>query len=238
MSALDEKIKSYPVTFDIDYPEKQSRWKAFFRFLLVIPVALWLSSFKFYFFLVQLFNYFNVVSIVKKLTGLDYTHAIDLLHAHKLEPQMISTFVLVIFPVVLMILFRKKYPQWLFAFNVGAFGMMQRMLAYMFCMTTQYPSSDENQSVHLNITYPEVGKLNRFLPFVKWILIIPHIVCLLVLLIGALAVAIIAWVAILFTGKFPKGMFDFVVGVLRWSVRVSCYASLLTTDVYPPFSLK
>ena len=79
--------------------------------------------------------------------------------------------------------------------------------------------------------------LNRWLPLAKWFLAIPHYIVLAFLGIAAAVCIVIAWFAILFTGRYPRGLFDFVLGVGRWSVRVSAYAFLLTTDRYPPFSL-
>ena len=100
-----------------------------------------------------------------------------------------------------------------------------------------YPSTDEEQAVHLNFAYPDVSQMNRWLPLVKWLLAIPHYVVLFFLAIGAVVAVIVAWFAILFTGTYPRGLFDFVVGVLRWSNRVTGYAFVLVTDQYPPFSL-
>jgi len=139
----------------------------------------------------------------------------------------------------LMILFRQKYPRWWFDFALEFNRFSTRVCAYLFLLTDRYPSTDENQSVHLDIDYPDAKKdLNNWLPLVKWFLAIPHYVVLSVLLIGAMFATIFAWFAILFTGTYPKSLFDYVVGVARWGVRVTAYAFLLTTDKYPPFSLK
>jgi hypothetical protein len=93
--------------------------------------------------------------------------------------------------------------------------------------------------VHLEIDYPDVeGGLNRFLPLVKWLLAIPHYVVLVVLVVGAIIAIVLAWFAILFTGRYPRALFDYVVGVGRWGLRVQAYATLLVTDLYPPFSLR
>jgi len=110
--------------------------------------------------------------------------------------------------------------------------------AFVYLLTDVYPSTDEEQSVHLELTYPDAAGLNRWLPLVKWFLAIPHVIVLACLGIAVLVVTIIAWFAILFTGIYPKGMFDFVVGVMRWGFRVMAYALLLVTDKYPPFSLE
>ena len=138
-----------------------------------------------------------------------------------------------------MILFRRRYPRWWFDFNLELNRFSTRIGAYLFLLTDQYPSTVDEQSVHLDIDYPNVEQdLNRWLPLVKWFLAIPHYVVLSVLVIGAMGATIAAWFSILFTGRYPKSLFDFVVGVGRWSLRVDAYAFLLTTDVYPPFTLK
>jgi len=111
--------------------------------------------------------------------------------------------------------------------------------AYLCLLTDQYPSTVEEQAVHLEIAYPDAAKdLNRWMPIVKWLLAIPHYVVLAFLAVGAVFAVLIAWFAILFTGQYPRGLFDFVVGVGRWGLRVNAYAFLLVTDRYPPFSLR
>lgn len=141
-------------------------------------------------------------------------------------------------PVLLMIAFRQKYPRWWFDFNLEFTRFTTRITAYLALLTDVYPSTDEEQAVHVEIDYPNVpNDLNRWLPLVKWLLAIPHYIVVFVLAIAALVVVVIAWFAILFTGRYPPGMFNFVVGVIRWSLRVEGYAILLVTDRYPPFSL-
>ena len=141
-------------------------------------------------------------------------------------------------PVLLMILFRRKYPRWWFDFNLQLTRFSTRVFSYLALMSDRYPSTDEEQSVHLDLDYPNVKHdLNRWLPLVKWLLAIPHVVVLFFLGIAAVVAVIIAWFAILLTGRYPRGIFDFVEGVLRWALRVEAYAFLLVTDRYPPFSL-
>lgn len=142
------------------------------------------------------------------------------------------------FAVLLMILFRKKYPRWWFEWNLGLTRFAMRVTSYMMLLTHEYPSTDDLQSVRLELVYPDTENLGRGMPLVKWLLAIPHWFVLYFLMIGVFVVTVIAWFAILFTGRYPQGMFDFVVGVLRWSLRVQAYAVLLTTDKYPPFSLE
>ena len=137
----------------------------------------------------------------------------------------------------LMIVFRQRYPRWWFDFALEFARFSARVTAYLTLLTDRYPSTVDEQSVHLEVDYPNVEQdLNRWLPLVKWLLAIPHYIVLLVLAIVAFFAVVIAWFAILFTGQYPRGLFDFVVGVGRWALRVQAYAFLLVTDRYPPFS--
>jgi hypothetical protein len=105
-------------------------------------------------------------------------------------------------------------------------------------MDDKYPSTDEHQSVRLDYPYPDAARdLNRWLPLVKWLLAIPHYIALFFLDIAALVAVIAAWFAILFTSRYPRGLFGFVEGVARWHNRVIGYAVTLVTDSYPPFRL-
>ncbi|HVQ18038.1 MAG TPA: DUF4389 domain-containing protein, partial [Actinomycetes bacterium] len=139
---------------------------------------------------------------------------------------------------LLMILFRQRYPRWWFDFARELTRFATRIGAYFVLLTDEYPSTVDEQKVHLDIDYPTVERdLNRWLPLVKWFLAIPHYIVLFILSVGAFFVVIFAWFAVLFTGHYPRGLFDFVVGVGRWALRVNAYAFLLVTDQYPPFSL-
>lgn len=145
---------------------------------------------------------------------------------------------LVFVPTALMLLFRQKYPRWWFDWNLNLTRFSARVSAYLSLLRDEYPSTDEEQAVHISIPYPDAqADLNRWLPLVKWFLAIPHYVVLFFLGIAALVCIVIAWFAILFTGRYPQSLFDFVVGVFRWSLRVTVYAIILTTDQYPPFRL-
>ena len=141
-------------------------------------------------------------------------------------------------PTLLLILFRQKYPRWWFNFALELLRFDTRVTSYVFLLRDEYPSADEEQAIHIEVPYPDArSDLNRWLPLVKWFLAIPHYIVLFFLYIAVIVVVIVAWFAILFTGRYPRGMFGFVVGVMRWELRVVAYAFLLTTDRYPPFSL-
>jgi len=153
-------------------------------------------------------------------------------------PAAIGAAGLVVLPALLLIVFRQKYPRWWFDWNIELMRFSARVGVYLALMDDRYPSTDEHQAVHLDFPYPDARTdLNRWLPLVKWLLAIPHYVVLFFLYIAAFLVVIAAWFAILFTGRFPRGMFDFLVGVGRWTNRVIAYAHVLVTDRYPPFRL-
>ena len=202
----------YPVQLSIDYPDRNlNRLTTFFRILAVIPIAI----------------------IIGLLTSGNYGGT-----AEGSESYQYAAAGLVFLPLVLMILFRQKYPKWWFDWNVALTKFSTRVGAYIGLLTDVYPSTDEEQAVHIEIPYPDVkNELNRWLPLVKWLLAIPHYIVLFFLSIAAIVCVVIAWFAILFTGRYPRGLFDFVVDVSRWSLRVDAYACLLTTDRYPPFAL-
>jgi hypothetical protein len=142
------------------------------------------------------------------------------------------------FGPLLMIVFRQRYPRWWFDWNRELLRFQSRVGVYLALMDDRYPSTDEQQAVHLDFEYPDAtSDLNQWLPLVKWLLAVPHYIVLVFLYIGAVIAVVIAWFAILFTGRYPRGLFDYLVGVGRWHNRVVGYALLLVTDRYPPFSL-
>ena len=142
------------------------------------------------------------------------------------------------FAIAMMILFKEKYPKWWFDWNIGITKFAYRIAAYIFLLRDEYPSTDNDQSVTITIPYPDVkNELKRWMPLVKWILVIPHIIALVFLFVGVILCTIFALFTILFTGRYPKWIFNFVEGFLRWALRVSAFALLLTTDQYPPFRL-
>lgn len=209
---MSEVINDYPATLSIDYPDRKlNRLTSFFRIFTVIPIAIILGL------------------IVGGSTGWEGNGG--------MSAQYAAGGILVL-PLILMILFRKKYPRWWFDWNVNLYKFITRVDAYLLLLSDIYPSTDEEQYVHIDIRYPDVqSELKRGMPLVKWFLAIPHYIVLVCLAIAVFVVTIIAWFAILFTGTYPRSMFDFVVGVCRWSLRVTAYAFILTTDKYPPFSL-
>ena len=140
--------------------------------------------------------------------------------------------------IALMIAVRAVYPRWWFDFARALAQFGARVGAYLALLTDRYPSTVDEQSVHLELDYPDVRRdLNRWLPLVKWLLAIPHYIVLSVLWIGAAIAIVLAWFAILATGRYPRALFDFVTGVFRWNNRVIGYAFTLVTDEYPPFRL-
>ncbi len=203
----------YPVQFSVDYPDRLlDRLTTAFRILWVIPIAIVLSTVSSS---TWQWSYGNNATRVAVGAG-------GLLFAGPL----------------LMILFRQRYPRWWFDWNLELQRFGNRVGVYLALMDDRYPSTEEHQSVHLDYAYPDAARdLNRWLPLVKWLLAVPHYIVLFFLDVGALVAVIVAWFAILFTGRYPRGLFDFVQGVIRWHNRVIAYALTLVTDRYPPFSL-
>ncbi len=206
---------TYPAMLEVDYPDRPlNRLTTFFRIFTIIPIAI-------------------VLGTVSGSTDI-YSGG-----AGSGKTVVIAAGGLLFAGPLLMILFRQKFPRWWFDWNLELTRFSSRVTVYAALLDDQYPSTDEQQSLHLNIDYPDVPQdLNRWLPLVKWFLAIPHYIVLAFLGIGAFVSVVIAWFAILFTGRYPRGLFDYVVGVGRWALRVGAYAFLLTTDRYPPFSLK
>jgi len=200
----------YPVQYSVDYPDRPlNRLTTFFRLFMVIPIVIVLALIE------------GSVSAYGGRAG-----------------GTASAVGLVVLPTLLLILFRQKYPRWWFDWSLELMRFSARVGVYLALMDDRYPSTDEHQAVHLDFPYPDArNDLNRWLPLVKWLLAVPHYVVLLFLYIAAFFVVIAAWFVILFTGRFPRGMFDFLVGVGRYTNRVIAYAHVLVTDRYPPFRL-
>ena len=211
-SQIEGRGSDYPVQFSVDYQESSNRLSVLPRILLAIPILV----------------------VFAVIGGAIDTGDSELNEA--LMPLYAGGFLLI--GPLLMILFRKKYPRWWFDWNLELSRFTSRVTAFVLLLRDEYPSTDEEQSVHLQIEYPNAETdLNRILPIFKWLLAIPHYIVLAVLGVLAIVVTILAWLLILLTGRYPQGLFEFVVGVLRWGTRVGAYAFLLVTDRYPPFRL-
>ena len=208
-------MNDYPVTFAVEYPDRQlNRLSSFFRFFTVIPIAIVLTA---------------IIGFSTSYSGPgDTTVTIA-----------VGGVGLLFLPVLLMILFRNKYPRWWFDWNLELQRFASRVGVYALLMDDRYPATDDHQGVRLDYRYPDAEReLGRGMPLVKWFLAIPHYIVLAVLHLGVIFAAIIAWFAILFTGRYPRGLFDYIEGVLRWHNRVVGYAFALVTDRYPPFRLR
>jgi Domain of unknown function (DUF4389) len=203
---------TYPVEYSVDYPERSlDRLTTAFRLIVAIPILIVLAVVS-----------GGAWSASNNGGGGRTAAAGGLLFLGPL----------------LLILFRQKYPRWWFNWNLELLRLSNRVAVYLALMDDRYPSTDEQQAVHLEIPYPDARLLNRWLPLVKWLLAIPHYIVLVFLDIGVLVAVVVAWFAILFTGRYPRGLFDFVEGVYRWHNRVIGYALILVTDRYPPFRLQ
>ena len=207
--------EDHPVQFSVDYPDRPlNRVSTAFRVFAVIPIAIVLGTISGYN-EGGSYNGGDAPTIVIGGTGLLFL------------------------PPLLMIVFREKYPRWWYDWNLELLRFTNRVGTYVALMSDRYPSTDEHQWVRLDFAYPDARRdLNRWLPLVKWLLAIPHYIVLFFLYLAVIVVVIIAWFAILFTGRYPRGMFEFVEGVIRWHNRVLGYAFILVTDRYPPFSLR
>ena len=212
---------SYPARLTIDYPEKLDRISTLFRLIWAIPIL--------------------VVLTLLTATATDTVTVIT--DSGKVVSRITTTGLGIagglFVATMLMLVVRQRYPRWWFDFALALNRFSNRVGAYLALLTDRYPSTEDEQSVHLDLEYPNVEQdLSRWMPLVKWFLAIPHYIVLAVLVVGAVVAILIAWFAILFTGRYPRALFDYVVGVGRWALRVEAYTTLLITDRYPPFSLK
>ena len=205
---------NYPASLAIDYPDRMlNRLTSFFRLIVAIPICV----------------------VIGLMTNGAFSWGA---HTEGWRTGL-TTGGLLFLPLVLMILFRNKYPKWWFDWNLAINKFSYRVASYVLLLRDEYPSTDEEQAVHLGLIYPNVQtELGRGWPLIKWFLAIPHYIVLFFLFIAMVVMWIVAWFAILFTGRYPKGIFEFSVGVLRWVLSVSAYAFLLVTDKYPAFSLE
>ena len=212
---------AYPARLNIDYQEKLSRVTTIFRVILVIPILIILGILT-----------SGSESVIQTVNA-----------AGEVVGDTVSTGAGIVgslfLVTLLLILFRKRYPKWWFDFALALNRFSLRISAYLALITDRYPSTEDEQNNHLDLDYPNAQTdLKRGMPLVKWFLAIPHYVILFFLWIAVLFVVVISWFAIIFTGRYPRGLFDFVVGVMRWTWRVQAYALLLATDKYPPFELR
>ncbi len=206
----------YAARLDVDYPDKLDRFTTLLRLIWIIPIAVILS----------LLTATGNATVVTQ-------------SGHRVASSGGGIAGGLWLATLLLLVFRVRYPRWWFDFARELTRFGARVGAYLGLLTDQYPSTVEEQSVHLEIDYPDVERdLNRWLPLVKWLLAIPHYVVLFVLWLAAIIAIIVAWFVILLTGRYPRALFEYVVGVARWSLRVDAYAFLLVTDRYPPFSLR
>jgi hypothetical protein len=207
-------MDDYPVRFAVDYPDRQlNRLTTAFRIFTVIPIAIVLGT---------------IGGYSARYDG----------GSNAAGGAAIGGAGLLVIPPLLLLLFRQKYPRWWFDWNLELLRFMNRVGVYFALLDDRYPSTDDHQGVHLDFPYPNAQQeLNRWLPLVKWLLAIPHYIVLFFLYIGAFFVVIAAWFAILFTGRYPRGLFDYIVGLARWHNRVTAYAFILVTDRYPPFRM-
>jgi len=215
MAATDT---TYPVSLEIDYPDRPlNRLSTFFRSILLVPPAI----------------------ILALLTGPTWGWGPGTEGLAGLWRLVFATGTFLFLPTLLMILFRRKYPRWWFDWNLNLTRFAGRVGAYAALLTDEFPSTEREQSVKIQILFPDAKKdLRPGMPLVKWFLAIPHWFLLLFLGIAAGFCVFVSWFAILFTGRFPRSLFDFIVGVARWTLRAGAYAFLLVTDVYPPFALR
>lgn len=215
MSAATVPHAPYAARLTVDFPERLDRFTTFFRLIWVIPIAVVLGM------ITASGNQTIMTAAGEQIVAAG---------GGLLAGLAVAT--------ALMIAIRVRYPRWWFDFSRELTRFGARVGAYVALLTDRYPSTVDEQSVHLDVDYPDVDRdLNRWLPLVKWFLAIPHYLVLFFLVVGAVFAIVVAWFAILATGRYPKPLFDYVVGVSRWSLRVSAYAFLLVTDRYPPFSL-
>ncbi|HEY7331478.1 MAG TPA: DUF4389 domain-containing protein [Candidatus Limnocylindria bacterium] len=206
----------YAARLAVDYPDRLDRLTTALRLIWIIPIAIVYSL------LTATGNETVVTEAGEEIVSTGGGIAAGLWAA-----------------TALMIVVRQRYPRWWFDFarELARFGA--RIGAYLTLLTDRYPSTIDEQAVHLEVDYPDVEPdLNRWLPLIKWLLVLPHYFVLVAMWLAAIVAVVIAWFAILVTGRYPRGLFDFVVGVGRWTWRVMAYAFLLVTDRYPPFSFR
>lgn len=224
----------YPARLTIDYPEiDRNRGSVFLRLLFAIPVVVILSLLTDGEFDYERANGWFATEQDGLSYGLRDSDDDDGDGASHIGVGAGMLFL----PTLLTLLFVRRYPRWWFDWHLAFTRFSNRVLAYVALLRDEYPALEDEQAVHVDLDYPDAAQLGRGMPLIKWLLAVPHWICLVVLGAVAILATIVAWFAILLTGQHPRGLFDFVVGVMRWGLRVQAYALLLTTDEYPPFSL-
>jgi hypothetical protein len=199
--------KNYPAQLSIKYNNKSNRVTVFFRLFLVLPILI------------------IFILLLGLLVQDNDSNAV----------QIGGGFLF--FPIMLMIVFRQKYPKWWFDWVYELTKFVNRVSAYMMLLTDKYPSTDEEQDVEVSLEYPNVKEdLNRYLPLIKWLLAIPHLLIMIIFLVLWLLLSPIVWLIVLIMGKMPEKLFNFLVGFLRYVLRVGAYSILLITDKYPSFN--
>ena len=208
-------VQSYPARLTIDRPETLDRVTTLLRFLWIIPIA-----------------------VILALVSGDRSTVVTISETgERVRTGGTSIVFSIAAATALMLLFRQRYPRWWFDFQIALARFSYRVAAYALLLRDEYPSTEDEQAVHLELDYPDAKRLSNWLPLVKWILAIPHYIVLAILLVGVVVAVVIAWFTILIGGRYPRSLFDYVVGVGRWFLRVQAYAIYLVTDRYPPFSL-
>jgi hypothetical protein len=201
----------YPVRLDVDYSETQSRWKALFRIFLAIPVLLFLAL----------------------LSGGGGGAGEATRRGGEIAAGGTSGVIVAIWVTIIV---RQRIPRWLFDFQAWVNRWGLRAIGYTALLTDEYPAFEADYPIRYEIDYPD--RLSRWKVLVwKAITSVPHLIVLALLSLTLIVVVFIAWVAILITGKYPRGLHTYVVGVLRWSARVQGYLYSLT-DEFPPFSMR
>jgi hypothetical protein len=213
---MNEQTATYPARLEIDYPEQLSRLTTLLRLLWAIPIVI-------------------IITLITESGAGTVSVSDDGDTVRNTGGTVVGGLAIA---TALMIVFRQRYPRWWFDFQYALARFSARVGAYLALMRDEYPSTEDEQAVHLDLEYPDVQRLNRWLPLVKWLLAIPHYIVLVFLILLALLAIVVAWFAILITGRYPRPLFDYVLGVGRWALRVQAYAIFMLTDRYPPFALR
>ena len=233
---MDAEARRYAARLEVDYPDRLDRLSTALRFVYILPIAIIFGL------VTDGCEYVPPPDEPVRIEGAQQPEMGGVERPPPTPPPegagdggVVGGLFLA---TALMLVFRRRYPRWWFDFLLELTRFSSRVTAYAALLTDRYPSTEDEQAVHIELDYPDAKRLNRWLPLVKWLLALPHVVVLAVLALVAVLAVLVAWFAILITGRYPRPLFDFVVGVGRWGLRVQAYAILLLTDEYPPFSLR